>query len=179
MLKSNWFKFQKILSLVAVLLARDKWVIGLRVCSVAKMEVSNSPFSNRKFVISTYICVSAYQGKLWMDLLLSTFWIAALWSKEKLFIIKYNSATNTCQQSKLSDVIKCMRIRTSANCVNCILYNHISYKDSPFRVNFKSMQRILHTKYYGTKPLLKPMLTYHQKCSLAFTWGQFHRKCPR
>ena len=27
---------------------------------------------------------------------------------------------------------------------------------------------------YGTKPLPEPMLTYHQRCSLAFTWEQSH-----
>ena len=31
----------------------------------------------------------------------------------------------------------------------------------------------------GTKPLLKPMLTYHQWGCVVFTWGQCHRKCSR
>ena len=29
----------------------------------------------------------------------------------------------------------------------------------------------------GTKPLPEPMLTYHQWGLMAFTWGQFYRKC--
>ena len=29
----------------------------------------------------------------------------------------------------------------------------------------------------GTKPLPEPMLTNHQCGVVAFTWGQFHRKC--
>ena len=28
-----------------------------------------------------------------------------------------------------------------------------------------------------TKPLPEPMLTYNQRCSVAFTWEQFHKKC--
>ena len=28
----------------------------------------------------------------------------------------------------------------------------------------------------GTKPLLPPMMTYHQRCSVASPWGKFHRK---
>ena len=31
----------------------------------------------------------------------------------------------------------------------------------------------------GTKPLPKPMLTYHQWGSVIHTWDQFHRKCSR
>ena len=31
----------------------------------------------------------------------------------------------------------------------------------------------------GTKPLPQPMLTYHQRGSVAFSWEQFHRKCSR
>ena len=31
----------------------------------------------------------------------------------------------------------------------------------------------------GTKPLPKPVLTYHQWGSVAFTWKQFYRKCSR
>ena len=27
--------------------------------------------------------------------------------------------------------------------------------------------------------LPEPMLTYHQRCSVAFSWGQFHRNCSR
>ena len=30
-----------------------------------------------------------------------------------------------------------------------------------------------------TKPLPEPMLTNHQWGVMAFTWGQYHRKCPR
>ena len=30
----------------------------------------------------------------------------------------------------------------------------------------------------GTKPLLEPMLTYHETYSIAFTWEQFHKKFP-
>ena len=29
----------------------------------------------------------------------------------------------------------------------------------------------------GTKPLPEPMLIYHQRCSVAFSWMQFHRRC--
>ena len=30
----------------------------------------------------------------------------------------------------------------------------------------------------GTKPLLEPMLTSHQRCSVGFPWGEpFHKKC--
>ena len=28
----------------------------------------------------------------------------------------------------------------------------------------------------GSKPLPKPVLTYHQRCALAFTWEQFYKK---
>ena len=28
-----------------------------------------------------------------------------------------------------------------------------------------------------TKPWLEPMLIYHQRCSLVFTWKQFHKRC--
>ena len=31
----------------------------------------------------------------------------------------------------------------------------------------------------GTKPLPEPMLTYHQRGSVALSWEQFHRKCSR
>ena len=29
----------------------------------------------------------------------------------------------------------------------------------------------------GTKPLLELLLTYHQRCTVAFTWEQLHKKC--
>ena len=29
----------------------------------------------------------------------------------------------------------------------------------------------------GLLPLSEPMLTYHQRCSMAFNWEQFHKKC--
>ena len=29
----------------------------------------------------------------------------------------------------------------------------------------------------GTKPLSGPMLTYHQQCTMLFSWEQFHKKC--
>ena len=28
----------------------------------------------------------------------------------------------------------------------------------------------------STKPLPEPLLPYHQKCSVAYTWEQFHKK---
>ena len=32
-------------------------------------------------------------------------------------------------------------------------------------------------KYFGTKPLLEPMLTCHQRCAVTFTSEQFHKNC--
>ena len=45
-------------------------------------------------------------------------------------------------------------------------------------INWLLLNMNILLSFDGTKPLPDPLLPYHQWCIVAFTWGQFHIKCP-
>ena len=41
-----------------------------------------------------------------------------------------------------------------------------------------TLAQVMACCFDGTRLLPQPVLTYHHSCFVAFTWKQFHKKCP-